>query len=247
MKRFALLLVIILTLLAPQAFAAGWIKSVDEAAKKAKASNKMVFVDLFAEWCGWCHRFEQEVVPSEAFQKATDDMILMRLDIEDKGDGTRFAQRFNATQLPMFLIMTPEMDLAAVIKGYYPSAQFATLIGEGRKKHVEFLGRIKNEAKITDPAKKLELAKEFAARQMYSQSEPRFRKLAGDKAVPQVIRDSAYYELAVTQLMQKKYDDALKSVRALHAMSKSGEPVERAKLLAGQVYLDQGNLAAAAN
>jgi TolA-binding protein len=47
--------------------------------------------------------------------------------------------------------------------------------------------------------------------------------------------------------MQSKLEEALKTVRTLQSVSKTGEPVERARLLAGQVYLQQGNLLAAAN
>ena len=248
MKRIALL-VLVTALVAPQSFAGNsFIKSLDAASKKAKASNSLIFVDLFASWCGWCHRFEQEVVPSEAFQKATDDMVLLRLNTEDGGEGTKFAQKYNVTSLPTFLVLTPDLGLAAIIKGYYPAATFATLVGEAKKKQAEFEKRVANEGKLAkDYPARLELAKEFNARQAYDKSEPRLRKLTTEKGVPTAVRDQAFYELAVAQFLQKKYPDTLKTLSTLHSLQKTGEPVERGRLLASQVYMDQGNILGAAN
>lgn len=248
MKRLALLVVIV-ALFAPQSFAAAnpWIKSLDVAAKKAKDGKKMVFVDLFAEWCTWCHRFEQEVTPSEAFQNATDDMVLLRLNTEDNGEGTKFAQKYEVRSLPTFLVLTPDLNLAAVIRGYYPSAQFAQLINEAKSKQAEFAKQVKNEAKLgKDYDQRLELARGFAARQMYDQSEPRLRKLVSEQGVPKTIRDQAYYDLATAQYMTKKSAEALKTLKALAAGSATGESAERGRLLTAQIYAEQGNLQLAA-
>lgn len=248
MKRLALLVVIV-ALFAPQSFAAAnpWIKSLDVAAKKAKDGKKLVFVDLFAEWCGWCHRFEQEVTPSEAFQNATDDMVLLRLNTEDRGEGTKFAQKYNVSSLPTFLVLTPELDLAAVIRGYYPSTQFAKLINDAKAKQAAFATRVKNESKLgKDYQQRLELARDFASRQMYDQSEPRLRKLIGEAGVPKEVRDQAFYDLAVAQYMTQKPAEALKTIKSLNAASRAGEPVEKARLLSAQIYADQGNLQLAA-
>ena len=89
MKRF-LVAMILMFVLAQSALAGEkFLKSLDEAQKEAKAKQQLIFVDMFAQWCGWCHRMEQEVFPSEAFQKATDKMVLLRLNTEDGKEGTK--------------------------------------------------------------------------------------------------------------------------------------------------------------
>ena len=82
MKRTISIAALLVAFLVPQADAA-FLKTVAAAQKKAKEKNQLIFVDMFAEWCTWCHRFDKEVVPSEAFQNATDGMVLLRLDTED--------------------------------------------------------------------------------------------------------------------------------------------------------------------
>lgn len=247
MKRLAWITAFAL-LLAPQTFAGSWHKSVATAQKIAKEKNQLIFVDMFADWCGWCHRFEKEVFPSMVFQNATDDMVLLRLDTEDQKEGTEMARKFQVTSLPTFLVLAPDLTVAGIIRGYAPPNDFVKMLKDTRGKYEEFQKRANNEASIAkDPQKRLELAKEFMTRGSYDKSEPRLRKLMTEKGIPATIRDSAYYELAVSQVLQNKLADANKTVRELMTKSKTGEPVERARVLLGQILMQQGNLQGAVN
>jgi len=247
-RRTGLLAAAMALVLAPQLFAGTWHKSVAAAQKVAKEKKQLILVDMFAEWCGWCHRFEREVFPSMVFQDATDDIVLLRLDTEDGGEGTQFARKYSITSLPTFLLLDSDLNIAALIRGYSPPNDFVKQLADARAAHVAFQKRVKDEPKIAkDYVKRIELAKDFAGRGNYMQSEIRFKKLMTEKSVPGSIRDEAYYEFALGQMMQGRLDDALKTVRALTAISKVGESVERSRLLAGQIYMQQGNLLGAAN
>lgn len=247
MKRITLIAAIAL-LVAPQTFAGagGWAKNIASAQKVAKDKKQLIFVDLFAQWCGWCHRFEAEVYPSEAFQKATSDMVLLKLDTEDGAEGTKLAQKFAISSLPTFLVLTPDLTLAGIIRGYAAPNDFVSMLKDTRGKHEKFLALVASEKTFSnDFQKRLDLAREFNARSAFTDSEPRLKKLTTEKGVPVAIRDAAYYDLAVAQILQKKYADSLKTTQSLLSMSKTGEPVERAFLLQAQIYLEQNNLAAA--
>jgi thioredoxin 1 len=246
LKRVALITAFAV-LLAPQAFAgAGFLRNVAAAQKVAKQKNQLIFVDLFAQWCGWCHRFEAEVVPSEVFQKATNDMVLLRLDTEDGGEGTKIAQKFAISSLPTFLVLTPDLTLAGIIRGYAAPNEFVKMLNDTRGKHEKFLALVASEKSFgKDYQKRLDLAREFNMRSAFTDSEPRLKKLTTEKGVPVAIRDQAFYDLAVSQILQKKYGESLNTTKALLGMSKTGEPVERAFLLQAQIHLEQGSLAAA--
>lgn len=232
----------------PSMFAGPWLKNVAAAQKQAKEKNQLILVDMFAEWCGWCHRFEREVFPSLVFQEATKDIVLLRLDTEDGGEGTKMARQFDVRSLPTFLLLTPELTTAGIIQGYAPPTQFVNMLKETRKKHETFAKRIKNEKNLgKDYIARLEIAKEFVTRKAYGESEPRLKKLVTERGVPAAVRDEAYYQLAVGYVLQSKLDEALKTIRQLTSLSKLGDPVERARVLTGQIYLQQGNLVAARN
>jgi thioredoxin-related protein len=234
---------------APQLFAGRvWHKSVAPAQKEAQAKNQLILVDMFAEWCGWCHRFEQEVFPSEAFQNATSDIVLLRLDTEDGKEGTQFAKKYAVTSLPTFLVLAPDLSIAGLLRGYAPPNDFAESLKQTRKQYADFTKRANNEAAIAkDPVQRLALAKEFTQRGVYPKAEDRLKKLTTDKGIPVAIRDDAFYNLAIAYTIQNKLDDALTAIRQLTSLSKLGEPVENARMLAGQIYLQQGNLLSAAN
>lgn len=232
---------------APQSYA-GWIKSVNGAQKLAKEKKAFIFVDLFAEWCGWCHRFEQEVYPSEAFQKATDDMVLLRLDTEDGADGTKFAQRYQVTSLPTFLILDSDMSIVGSIRGYAPPNEFAKMIDETLSKYRAFENLAKSEGSFAaDYSKRLELAKEFRHRQNYPAAEPRLKALTSERGVPVTVRDQAYYELGIVYLLEGKYGDVKKTIADFNRVQSQGDAFERAQLLASDVCLAQGNLRCAAD
>ena len=246
-RRIALAAALALAL-APQTFAGTWHKSVAAAQKVAKQKNQLILVDMFAQWCGWCHRFEREVFPAEVFQKATEDIILLRLDTEDGGEGTQYARKYQITSLPTFMLLAPDLSVAGMIRGYAPPNEFVKILNDTRGQYEAFLKKANNEDAIAkNYTARMELAKEFLTRSAYDKSETRLKKLATEKGVPAAIRDEAYYQLAVGYAMQDRYDEGLKTIRTLTGMSKAGESVERARILAGQIYMQQGNLLGAAN
>lgn len=232
--------------LAPSAFAGEkWLKSLDEAQKEAKSRNELIFVDMFAQWCGWCHRMEQEVFPSEAFQKVTDKMVLLRLNTEDGKEGTKYAQDFQVYNLPTFLILTPDLSLAGTIRGYNPAPQFAQLISSTLTQYADFKKRLSEEPTLKDPQKRLDLVKDLLSRRAFPKAEALLTKVIADKSAPRNVRDDAFFTLAVSQWNQKKMDASLKTLRTLLSSGPKGEPLERGSFMVGEVYLSQKNYQAA--
>lgn len=246
MKRFGLAAAVAL-LIVPQAFAGPWIKSLTVAQKKAKESKQLIFVDLFADWCGWCHRMEQEVFPSATFQSATDKMVLLRLNTEDGAEGTAFARKYQITSLPTFLLLSSDgTTLAGIIRGYAPPNEFVASVKGHEAKYKDFLSRVASESTFAnDYQKRLELAAELGERGDYAGSEARLRKLMVDTKAPSDIRDKAYYNLAVTQVSQGKRDESLKTIQKFSTIATKGESLERARLLASQIYYEQGDFKSA--
>ena len=245
MKRI-LIAFILVVVLAPDAMAGEkFLKSIDEAQKEAKANNQLIFVDMFAQWCGWCHRMEQEVFPSEAFQKATEKMVLLRLNTEDGKEGTRYAQDFEVYNLPTFLILAPDLSLAGMIRGYNPAPQFVQLISNSLTQYAEFKKRMSEEPKLKDSQKRLDLVKDLLGRRAFPKAEALLTKVIADKSAPKNVRDDAIFTLAVSQWNQKKMDASLKTLRTLLSSGPKGEQLERGSFMVGEVYLSQKNYPAA--
>lgn len=251
MRRTFLLAVLVALAAVPQTNAApltGWLKSAATAEKIAKQKNQMIFVDLFAQWCGWCHKFEADVIPNEVFQKATSKMVLLRLDTEDGADGTEFARKYQITSLPTFVVLNSDMTIVGLIRGYAPAPDFVKILDNTLAKYKAFQTMAASESTFAkDYDKRMKLAKEFMVRQNFAQSEPRLRKLTTEKGVPADIRDEAFYELGASYLMQGKYAEVNKVVDQFSKVQNEGEAYERARLLPSDVCLAQGNLRCAAD
>ena len=249
LRRILLLAALVTVINVPQTFAvAAWTKSVAAAQKAATADNKMIFVDLFAQWCGWCHKFEADVYPSDEFQKATSKMVLLRLDTEDGADGTAFAQRYQISSLPTFVVLNHDMTVVGLIRGYAPAPEFVKMLDNSIVKYKSVQKLVSTEATFSkDYAKRLELAKEFRLRQDYNRSEPRLKKLTIEKGVPAEFRDQAYYELGLLYLVQGRYVEVTKTVDAFGKVQNEGEPYERSRLLMTDVCIARGDLRCAAD
>ena len=238
---------LVAALVASPSFAA-WTTNIADAQKKAKASHRLIFVDLFADWCGWCHRFEQDVIPSQAFQNATDDMVLLRLNTEDGRDGTKLARDYGISSLPTFVVLNEDLLIAGQIRGYAPPNDFVKMLKDTVGHYSEFQKRAESEASFgKDFQKRLDLAKEFRERYGLTQSESRLTKLLAEQGLPEKIRDESYYELGLTQFLAKRYADAQVTLKKFAGVQKQGDAFERSRLLVGDIYLTQGNLMAAAN
>lgn len=236
----------LILVLAPSAFAGEkWLKTIDEAQKAAKVNNQLIFVDMFAQWCGWCHRMEREVFPSEAFQKATDKMVLLRLNTEDGKEGTKYAQDFEVFSLPTFLILTPDLTLAGMIRGYNPAPHFVQQISNSLTQYEAFKKRMSEEPRLKDPQKRMDLVKDLLGRRAFPKAETILAKVIADKSAPKSVRDDAFFTLAVSQWNQKKMEASLKTLRTLLSSGPKGEPLERGSFMVGEVYLSQKNYPAA--
>lgn len=245
MKRYAVIFIALLALAAPAFAGGGFLRSVEEARKEARDKNRLIFVDLFANWCGWCHRFEKEVVPSEKFQNVTKDKVLLRVDIEDRKEGSELARRFQVTNLPTFLLLTPDLTIAGIIRGYAPADQFAVLLQEQENSYREFQKRMADEASIAkDHEKRLELAKELLSRFSFADADARLQKLVTEKTTPASIRDQAYYMQAVSHAQQSKYDQATTTIKKLITLQKEAD-AEQSRFLLAHLYIDQKNYPAA--
>ena len=105
-----------------------WLTSLDEAVAAAKDGDRYIIVDLYADWCGWCKVLEKEVFPSSEFHELTRDMVLLKVDTEDGGEGADIQARFGANSLPTTLILDADLVKIGEVKGYAPAPRFTALV-----------------------------------------------------------------------------------------------------------------------
>lgn len=120
--------VTILAALFAVATAAGQVRfeegSPTQLRKMAAEGNKLIFMDLYADWCGPCQSMERRVFAREHVGEFMNEhFVSVRIDIETN-EGAELAQAYNVRSIPTFLVFTPEMELVGRSAGFRTSERF---------------------------------------------------------------------------------------------------------------------------
>lgn len=76
--------------------------------QEAKAAHKLIFVDVYTDWCGPCKRMDKEVFPLPEVAKVYNaSFINVKLDAE-KGEGPAIAKRYAVRSYPTYLFINEE-------------------------------------------------------------------------------------------------------------------------------------------
>lgn len=81
-----------------------WETSYPTALAKAKATGKPIFIDIYADWCGWCRKLDAEVYPNRRVQEMSRKFIMLKVDSE--GAGANIAQDLEVRSLPTLIFAT---------------------------------------------------------------------------------------------------------------------------------------------
>jgi thiol-disulfide isomerase/thioredoxin len=104
--------------------------TLKEAQAKAKAEEKLIFIDCFAKWCGPCKRMASEVFTKEDVGKFFNaNYVPMKIDMEEEGGG-EIQDKYPVSAYPTFLIVNEKGELITKQVGGMSPADF---IGFGKK------------------------------------------------------------------------------------------------------------------
>jgi len=209
-----------------------WIHNYDEAIANAKQNSKPIFVDCFADWCVWCHRLEKEVYTDPKFESFLQGFIPLRLNVEDRADGSRVAASYSVDSLPSILILDSEGKLLNRIGGFMDAKDLITEINtiqdlvRDEKLHPGNMETVQT------------LAEEYLYRDMDAEAEVRFKKVIETPEVSDKDKESANFSLALTQYYQGKKQESLSTLKRYLETYVDGALVEDVFLLQSQIYIE---------
>jgi thioredoxin-related protein len=103
--------------------------TLDEALEKAKKSNKRVFVDIYAEWCGPCQMLSANVFPDKSLGEFLNpSFINVKVD-GDKEINQSVMIDYGITAYPTLLFIDPKGKTTRKIEGY---AEIEEIIQEAK-------------------------------------------------------------------------------------------------------------------
>ncbi len=82
-------------------------KNFDEALKLAKEEDKMVIVDVYTDWCGWCKKMDKESYNNSDIKDIIEDnFILVRLNAEGSGTSKYNGKQYKDSELAAYFQVT---------------------------------------------------------------------------------------------------------------------------------------------
>ncbi|HTD98635.1 MAG TPA: thioredoxin family protein [Mucilaginibacter sp.] len=98
--------------------------SWDSTLAVAKASGKLIFVDVYTAWCGPCKLMDQEVfTDNKVSTPFNNDFICYKLDAE-KGRGPELSKKYNVFSYPTYLFINGGGTLIYRANGSMPAQNF---------------------------------------------------------------------------------------------------------------------------
>lgn len=115
---------------------ATWEHQFANAQKRARAEKKIIFMDLWAEWCGPCLRLKRDVFPNPtaiaALGKVVPLSVLVQTkDYKDLPEGRAFSEKYKLNAFPTLIMVDSEGKELRRHVGYMDAVALAKFI-EGK-------------------------------------------------------------------------------------------------------------------
>ena len=102
----------------------------ESALKDAKKQDKLLFVDIYTDWCGYCKKLDRDVYTNESVISYHEgNFINIKINAE-VGYGVTFAREQKVTGYPTLLYMNASAKIVTKIPGYIDAN---TLNSEAKK------------------------------------------------------------------------------------------------------------------
>jgi thioredoxin-like negative regulator of GroEL len=231
LRTAVLLLVIASSSFATQSIQ--WVRDYDQALAKAAKDSKPIFVDAYADWCGWCHKLDQEVYSDPSFVKFMSDFVPLKIDIESSTKGRQFAEKYQITGLPTLFVLDSSGKISNRIGGFIEAGALMEDI-QGIQRLIE--AEQKDPSNLNVSGK---LADEYLAREMTDEATERFRKIVISPYSSASQKESAQFSLGLAHYSQGDLNNAQKVIEQYLQSFPQGENIEDAYLLIAQICIEK--------
>ncbi len=102
--------------------AVAWERDLAVALSRADSEGKVVMVDFYTDWCGWCRKLDETTYADPAVQSTLGRLVAVKLDAERGGRAE--AARYGVEGFPTVLFLNAKGLEVARIPGYLPPGEF---------------------------------------------------------------------------------------------------------------------------
>ncbi len=99
----------------------------DEALKQSKKQNKLIFLDVYATWCGPCKRLDALTFSDSEVGKFYNKQFINFKANGEKGEGLLLRQRYSVRAYPTLLFINHSGEVVKAASGFREPASFIEL------------------------------------------------------------------------------------------------------------------------
>jgi thiol-disulfide isomerase/thioredoxin len=110
-----------------------WEKSFAEALRRARAAQKPVMVDFWANWCHWCHELDATTYRDPKVVELARDFVAVKVDTEGSLGDADLATRYGVEILPTIGFLSPAGRLFLRRTSFEGPERFPATLEEARR------------------------------------------------------------------------------------------------------------------
>ncbi len=152
--------------------------SFAEAKQAAATEHKVVMIDFYTTWCGWCKVLDKNTYTDAAVTKLTDSkFVCVKIDAE-KGEGIELSKKYQVSGYPTIVFFDEGGKEIDRVVGYEDPGRFARSLevaAQGGSKAI--LGQVESVTPTTDSRKWLIAANYYAQQKENDKSLAAFNKV----------------------------------------------------------------------
>ena len=191
--------------------------SMEAARAEARRDAHPIVVALHTAWCGWCRRLEREAFHDPAIAaRSRRDLVFVKLDAEDRGEGSAIASKYNVRSFPTVLVLAADGAEFGRIRGYRPPAGILAELDRIAARQVEMAALLERERKTpADPETLFAVASAFESAHDDEQAFPRYVALLKLGAEARRFRERVLWSMAQLQSRRGDRNHAIEALRTI--------------------------------
>ena len=104
-----------------------WAGSFEAGLEEARIEGRIVMIDFYTSWCGWCRRLDTDTYAHPEVVRRSRRMVCVKVNAEIERE---LAARYSVRAFPTIVFVRGDGGLIDAVRGYKPPEQFVPILDQ---------------------------------------------------------------------------------------------------------------------